>query len=50
MYENPLKAIWRSGRASYGGWVTIELYPYVANPDEAASLALQRVRKIIHSL
>jgi 4-hydroxy-2-oxoheptanedioate aldolase len=22
MYENPLKKIWRSGRASYGGWVT----------------------------
>ena len=22
MYENPLKTIWRSGRASYGGWVT----------------------------
>jgi 4-hydroxy-2-oxoheptanedioate aldolase len=21
-YENPLKAIWQSGRASYGGWVT----------------------------
>ena len=36
--------------AGYSGWVTIELYPYVANPDEAASLALQRVRKIINTL
>jgi sugar phosphate isomerase/epimerase len=36
--------------AGYDGWVTIELYPYVANPDEAATLALQRVRKIINTL
>src|SRR4051794_4953974 len=27
----------------YTGWITIELYPYVANPDEAARLALERV-------
>jgi sugar phosphate isomerase/epimerase len=29
----------------YGGWVTVELYPYVDNPDEAASLALNRIRE-----
>ena len=34
----------------YGGWVTIELYPYVANPDEAAALALERVKKVIAAL
>jgi sugar phosphate isomerase/epimerase len=34
----------------YNGWVTIELYPYVAEPDEAASTALERVKKIIVSL
>ena len=34
----------------YDGWVTIELYPYVADPDEAATLALERVKKIIASL
>lgn len=32
----------------YRGWVTIELYPYVANPDEAARLALERVTAIIN--
>ena len=34
----------------YTGWITIELYPYVANPDEAARLALERVKKIIGAL
>jgi sugar phosphate isomerase/epimerase len=28
---------------SYTGWVTIELYPYVDDPDAAARLALERV-------
>lgn len=28
-----LKAIHRTG---YDGWITVELYPYIANPDEAA--------------
>lgn len=28
----------------YPGWVTIELYPYVDDPDGAARLALERVR------
>jgi sugar phosphate isomerase/epimerase len=30
----------------YDGWVTIELYPYVDDPDAAARTALDRVRKI----
>jgi sugar phosphate isomerase/epimerase len=34
----------------YNGWITIELYPYVANPDEAARLALERVRAIVNTL
>ena len=34
----------------YKGWITIELYPYVADPDEAARLALQRVATIIEGL
>jgi sugar phosphate isomerase/epimerase len=33
----------------YEGWVTIELYPYVDNPDEAARTALERVRSILNS-
>jgi sugar phosphate isomerase/epimerase len=31
----------------YDGWVTVELYPYVENPDEAAARALQRVREVL---
>jgi sugar phosphate isomerase/epimerase len=31
----------------YTGWVTIELYPYVDDPDAAARTALQRVRAIL---
>ena len=33
----------------YKGWITIELYPYVDNPDAAARTALERVRKILSS-
>ena len=29
------------------GWITIELYPYVDDPDQAASTALGRVRAIL---
>jgi sugar phosphate isomerase/epimerase len=32
---------------NYQGWVTIELYPYVENPDEAASRALKRITEIL---
>jgi sugar phosphate isomerase/epimerase len=31
----------------YDGWVTIELYPYVDDPDAAARTALERVKKIL---
>jgi len=31
----------------YNGWVTIELYPYVDDPDHAARTALTRVREIL---
>jgi sugar phosphate isomerase/epimerase len=27
----------------YDGWVTIELYPYIENPDDAARTARERV-------
>jgi sugar phosphate isomerase/epimerase len=33
----------------YDGWVTIELYPYVDDPDAAARRALERVRSILHN-
>jgi sugar phosphate isomerase/epimerase len=42
-----LKAIRDIG---YTGWVTIELYPYIADPDEAARLALERVSAIVKTL
>jgi sugar phosphate isomerase/epimerase len=31
----------------YDGWVTIELYPYVDDPDDAARTALARVRPLV---
>src|SRR3984893_14554803 len=34
----------------YTGWVTIELYPYVEDPDAAARTALQRVKQILASV
>jgi sugar phosphate isomerase/epimerase len=33
----------------YDGWVTIELYPYVDDPDAVARTALERVRSILQS-
>ena len=38
-----LQAIRASG---YDGWITIELYPYVDDPDVAARTALERIRQI----
>jgi sugar phosphate isomerase/epimerase len=35
------------GQIGYSGWVTIELYPYVDDPDLAARTALHRVRAIL---
>jgi sugar phosphate isomerase/epimerase len=34
----------------YDGWITIELYPYVDNPDDAARLARDRVTRILQEL
>jgi sugar phosphate isomerase/epimerase len=34
----------------YDGWVTIELYPYVEDPDEAARRALTHVSRILSTL
>ena len=34
----------------YRGWVTIELYPYVDDPDGAARTALERVSKLLAEL
>ena len=31
----------------YDGWVTVELYPYVDDPDAAARTALERVRPLM---
>lgn len=42
-----LKALQRIG---YQGWVTIELYPYVDDPNAAARMARERILKIAASL
>ncbi len=34
----------------YDGWITVELYPYVDDPDAAASAALGRVRAMLDDL
>jgi sugar phosphate isomerase/epimerase len=34
----------------YTGWITIELYPYIEDPDEAARTAWQRIHAILDSL
>src|SRR5262249_7287236 len=39
-----LRAIRATG---YDGWITIELYPYVDDPDAAARTALERVSQIM---
>lgn len=31
----------------YGGWVTIELYPYVEDPDHAARVAYERIAPLL---
>jgi sugar phosphate isomerase/epimerase len=35
---------------NYQGWITIELYPYVDDPDAAARLALERITKTLATL
>jgi sugar phosphate isomerase/epimerase len=34
----------------YKGWITIELYPYVDDPDAAARTALERVRQVTRAI
>jgi sugar phosphate isomerase/epimerase len=41
-------SVFRAIRAvGYTGWVTIELYPYVDDPDPAARLAFERVNAVL---
>ncbi|MBN1911044.1 MAG: sugar phosphate isomerase/epimerase, partial [Pirellulales bacterium] len=41
-----LPAVLRAIRATaYAGWITVELYPYVDDPDQAGREALEYVRK-----
>jgi sugar phosphate isomerase/epimerase len=37
-------------KTGYRGWITIELYPYVDDPDQAARTALERIAPLIHKL
>ena len=33
-------------KTGYQGWVTVELYPYIENPDAAGREALEYIQKI----
>jgi sugar phosphate isomerase/epimerase len=46
-FASTLRAIQSIG---YRGWVTIELYPYVENPDEAARRARQHILNLLATL
>ena len=35
-------------QTEYGGWMTVELYPYIDNPDEAARQSLQYLGKLLN--
>jgi sugar phosphate isomerase/epimerase len=39
--------LWAVQDIGYSGWVTIELYPYIDNPDAAARTAFDRIRHIV---
>jgi len=46
-FEATLRAIARSG---YDGWITVELYPYVENPDEAGREAKEYLEGVLGKL
>jgi sugar phosphate isomerase/epimerase len=46
-FKSTLQALKEIG---YKGWITIELYPYVDDPDPAARTALDRVRPLLNSV
>jgi len=46
-FTSVLKALKSGG---YKDWVTIELYPYIENPDTVARLARERVLPILQSV
>jgi sugar phosphate isomerase/epimerase len=46
-FSATLRAIQNMG---YTGWITIELYPYIDDPDSAARTALQRIEAILQTL
>lgn len=37
------------GEIGYGGWITVELYPYVKDPDAAARTALAHITRLLTS-
>jgi sugar phosphate isomerase/epimerase len=44
-------AVFRAIRSiGYTGWITVELYPYVDDPDAAARTALERITAIQQAL
>ena len=35
---------------NYQGWITVELYPYIEDPDKAASRAISYVKPLLAQL
>jgi len=35
LYQNSSATLREIARSGYAGWITVELYPYVDNPDDA---------------
>jgi sugar phosphate isomerase/epimerase len=46
-FSATLNAIWQTG---YQGWLTVELYPYIHGPDDAAREAREYLTQTLHSL
>ena len=46
-FEAVLREIVKTG---YDGWVTVELYPYIENPDDAAREAAKHLRTVMRKL
>ena len=44
----PVVGALRSG--GYDGWITVELYPYIENPDPVARLARERLLPILRAV
>jgi sugar phosphate isomerase/epimerase len=42
--------LWAVAEIGYRGWVTVELYPYIDDPDQAARMAYERVSETLRAV